>query len=62
MNMYMFIIYTWCKLLHELRAWTYSMSLEPKVKIWDGKMFFPYTYANKTQKFNHKMNVIHVNP
>jgi hypothetical protein len=24
-------------------------------------MFFPYTHASKTQEFNHKMNVIHVN-
>jgi len=25
------------------------------------KCFFPYTHASKTQEFNHKMNVIHVN-
>jgi hypothetical protein len=24
-------------------------------------MFFPYTHANKTQEFKHKMNVIQVN-
>jgi len=34
------------------------MNLELKVETWDGKFFFTYTHANKTQKFDHKMNVI----
>jgi len=38
------------------------MRLEPKVGTWDGKMFFPLcTHANKTQEFNHKMNVVRIN-
>jgi hypothetical protein len=37
------------------------MSLEHRVKIWDGKMSFLYTHVNKTQEFNHKINVILIN-
>ncbi len=42
-----------------------SMSLEPKLKpkvgTWDVKWLFTYTHTNKTQEFNHKMNVIQTN-
>ncbi len=36
------------------------MNLELKVGTWDGKMIFAYTHANKTQNFDHKMNVIKI--
>ncbi len=35
-----------------------NLNLGPKAETQDDKMFFSYTHANKTQKFNHKMNVI----
>ncbi len=37
------------------------MNLELKVGTWDNKMIFAYTHANKTQKFDHKMNAIKIN-
>ncbi len=41
------------------------MSLEPRIGTWNlnwnGKMFFPYTHASKTQEFNFKMNVVPIN-
>jgi hypothetical protein len=45
------------KLLHEPKVWALSLKLELGMI----KCFFPYTYASKTQKFNHKINVVWVN-
>ncbi len=38
---------------------SYRMSLELKLGM--VKCIFPYTHANKTQEFNHKMNVVPIN-
>jgi hypothetical protein len=43
--------------LHEPITWAYILKLELGMV----KCLFLYTHASKTQEFNHKMNVIHVN-
>lgn len=34
-----------------------NLNLELKVQTYDDKMFFYYTHANKSQKFNHKIQI-----
>ncbi len=37
------------------------MNLSLELELGMVKCFFSYTHASKTQKINHKMNVVHVN-